>query len=114
MENKEWFDIHAVITDVVNKIGIQVQIKDGKITTDFKADPSEINADKIHFTNLINNLLDNANKYSPQKPQIKVRTENVQTGIMISIEDKGIGISKKNQKKIFDKFFSLQLHSLRQ
>jgi two-component system phosphate regulon sensor histidine kinase PhoR len=110
--NKEWFDVHEVITDVVNKIGIQVQIKDGRILTDFKAEPSEINADKVHFTNLINNLLDNANKYTPQKPMIKVSTQTVNTGIMISIEDNGIGISKKNQKKIFDKLYRVPMGDL--
>ena len=107
--NKEWFDIHEVITDVVNKIGIQVQIKDGRIITEFKAEPSKIHADKVHFTNLINNLLDNANKYSPQKPCIRVSTQTVKTGIMISIEDNGIGISKKNQNKIFDKLYRVPM-----
>lgn len=109
---KEWFDIHAVIADVVSKIGIQVQIKDGSIETNFKADPSEIYADKVHFTNLVNNLLDNANKYSPQKPVIKVDTRNVTTGVMISIEDNGIGISKKNQKKIFEKLYRVPMGNL--
>ncbi|MCK4570012.1 MAG: HAMP domain-containing histidine kinase [Bacteroidales bacterium] len=107
--NKEWFDIHEVITDVVNKIGIQVQIKDGRIITEFEAEPSNIHADKVHFTNLINNLLDNANKYSPQKPCIRVSTQTVKTGIMISIEDNGIGISKINQNKIFDKLYRVPM-----
>jgi len=110
--NKEWLDIHEVITDVVNKIGIQVQIKDGKITTDFKAEPSQIHADRVHITNVFSNLLDNANKYTPQKPKIKVSTENVKTGIMISIEDNGIGISKKNQNKIFDKLYRVPMGDL--
>jgi two-component system phosphate regulon sensor histidine kinase PhoR len=109
---KEWFDIHGVISDVVNKIGIQVQIKDGSIETKFKADPAEIHADKVHITNLISNLLDNANKYTPNKPQIRVETRNVTTGVMISIEDNGIGISKKNQKKIFDKLYRVPMGNL--
>jgi len=110
--NREWLDIHKVIKDVVNKIGIQVQIKDGRIDTDFKADPSKVYADKVHITNVISNLLDNANKYTPQKPKIIVRTENVNTGILISIEDNGIGISKKNQKKIFDKLYRVPMGDL--
>ncbi len=110
--NREWFDIHEVISDVVNKIGIQVQIKDGSIVTDLKADPSEIHADRVHFTNLINNLLDNANKYTPQKPLIRVSTHNVKTGVMICIEDNGIGISKKNQKKIFEKLYRVPMGDL--
>jgi len=110
--NREWFDIHEVISDVVNKIGIQVQIKDGSIITDLQADPSEIHADRVHFTNLVNNLLDNANKYTPQKPIIRVSTQNVRTGVMISIEDNGIGISKKNQKKIFEKLYRVPMGNL--
>lgn len=109
---KEWFDLHEVITDVVNKIGIQVQIKDGSITTEFSADPSNIYADKVHITNVFNNLLDNANKYTPQKPLIKVSTQNVNTGILVSVEDNGIGISKKNQKKIFDKLYRVPMGNL--
>ena len=109
---KEWFDIHEVINDVVSKIGIQVQIKDGSIETNFKADPAEIYADKVHITNLVSNLLDNANKYSPQKPKIKIDTRNVTTGVMITIEDNGIGISKKNQKKIFDKLYRVPMGNL--
>jgi len=109
---KEWFDIHEVIQDVVSKIGIQVQIKDGSIQTNFRADPSEIHADKVHITNLFSNLLDNANKYTPHKPKISIDTRNVTTGIMISITDNGIGISKKNQKKIFDKLYRVPMGNL--
>jgi two-component system phosphate regulon sensor histidine kinase PhoR len=109
---KEWFDLHEVIRDVVSKIGIQVQIKDGSINSSLKAEPSEIYADKVHITNVINNLLDNANKYTPQKPQIRISTMTVNTGVMISIEDNGIGISKKNQKKIFDKLYRVPMGNL--
>jgi two-component system phosphate regulon sensor histidine kinase PhoR len=61
---------------------------------------------------VINNLLDNANKYTPQKPRIRVTTTNVKTGVMICIEDNGIGISKKNQKKIFDKLYRVPMGNL--
>jgi len=103
--NCEHFDVHEVIRDMVKKIGFQVEIKDGKINTDLKASPSVIYADKMHITNTINNILDNANKYTPQKPQILVSTENSRNGITISIQDNGIGISKSNQKKIFEKLY---------
>ena len=106
---KEWVDLHEVIHDVVNKIGIQVQIKDGSIKTKFSAAPSKVNADRVHITNVFSNLLDNANKYTPSKPKIIVSTKNVTTGILISIEDNGIGISKKNQKKIFDKLYRVPM-----
>ena len=102
---KEEIDINEIISDVVKNIRIQVEIKDGKIETFYNADSAKIVADKIHLTNVFSNLLDNANKYSPKKPEIKVTTENSAKGIIIKIEDTGIGISKANQKKIFDKLY---------
>ena len=102
---KENFDLHAVMLDVIRKIAIQVEIRDGNISTNFKAKNPEILADRVHITNVINNLLDNANKYTPKKPQIMVSTVDEQNGVLISITDNGTGISKANQKKIFDKLF---------
>jgi two-component system phosphate regulon sensor histidine kinase PhoR len=102
---KENIDLHSVISDVIRKIAIQVEIRDGNITTDFRATKPEILADKVHITNVINNLLDNANKYTPKKPAIVVATEDQGNGLLISITDNGPGISKNNQKKIFDKLY---------
>ncbi len=72
---------------------------------DFKATSFILNVDKVHFTNVIFNLLDNANKYTPVSPQIKITTENSYSGILISVTDNGAGISKANQKKIFEKLY---------
>lgn len=102
---KENIDVHEIILDVIRKIAIQVEIRDGSITTDFRAKNPVILADKVHLTNVINNLLDNANKYTPKKPFIVVSTEDVTSGIQISITDNGTGISKANQKKIFEKLY---------
>ena len=62
-------------------------------------------ADRVHLTNIIFNLIDNAIKYTKQNPEIVVTTNNTAEGIMIEIKDNGIGISKENQRKIFDKFY---------
>jgi two-component system, OmpR family, phosphate regulon sensor histidine kinase PhoR len=60
----------------------------------------------VHLTNIIYNLLDNANKYSPEKPRITIHTENaVGGGVKIVVSDRGIGMSRDNIKKIFDKFY---------
>lgn len=102
---KDTLNIHDVIADVIHKISIQVEIRDGSISFFPEATDPVIIADKVHITNVINNLLDNANKYTPKKPLIKVTTENINHGILISISDNGTGISKANQKKIFDKLY---------
>ena len=82
-----------------------MEIRDGSITTDLKAEETVIYADKVHITNVINNLLDNANKYTPKKPSILVATENMDGGIWVRISDNGMGINKVNQKKIFEKLY---------
>ena len=101
----ETMDIHKLIADVIHKIAIQIEIRDGVINTDFKAKQSILKADKVHLSNMIYNLLDNANKYSPRKPQISISTADAENGISISVHDKGMGISKANQKRIFEKLY---------
>ena len=113
---KEMINIHDIIHDVVKNIRIQVEIKDGVIIKSFYASDPRINGDKVHVTNLIYNLLDNANKYSPRKPMIRISTENTNNGVQITIEDNGIGISKSEQKKIFDKLYRVptgNIHDVR-
>jgi two-component system phosphate regulon sensor histidine kinase PhoR len=64
-----------------------------------------IEGDITHISNIVNNLLDNANKYSPEKPEISLYTRNVTNGVELIIKDKGIGMSKEEKKHIFDKFY---------
>jgi two-component system, OmpR family, phosphate regulon sensor histidine kinase PhoR len=101
----EIFDVHEIIKEVVKTMSIQVEIRDGQIITDLLAAQSKLLADRIHITNIVTNLLDNANKYTPSKPAIVVATHNVENGIVISVSDNGLGISKQNQKKIFEKLY---------
>lgn len=102
---REKLNVHELIDGVINNIGIQVEVKDGKIDCKFGAAKQIVNADKMHLTSAISNLLDNANKYTPKKPEITVTTDNYPDGLRISICDNGVGISKENQKKIFDKLY---------
>ena len=104
---KEMVDIHQVIDHVINTIGIHVEVKDGRIIKDYRAKKSEINVDLVRFTSVITNLIDNANKYSPKKPEIRIITEDLADEVKITVEDKGIGISRENQKKIFDKLYRI-------
>ncbi len=102
---KEDIDMHLIISTVVENISLQVQSKSGTINQNLKAVQSHIIADHVHITNLIYNLLDNANKYSLNKPEINISTENLKQGILLTISDKGIGIKRENLNKIFDKFY---------
>jgi two-component system phosphate regulon sensor histidine kinase PhoR len=62
-------------------------------------------ADEVHFTNLISNLIDNAIKYSKEKPSFRISTGNSGRFLIIRIEDNGIGMNKETQRRIFEKFY---------
>ena len=102
--NIESINVNDIIEKAVKNVSIQVEKNNGSIEIDYKAKHTIIEGDKVHITNVIYNLLDNANKYSPN-PKIKISTEDIVNGIVIKIEDNGIGISKEHQQKIFEKLY---------
>ena len=101
----EIVNIHDVIKNTVQNIEPSLKNKEGKLDYSFEGDNIEIKADTTHFTNILFNLLDNAIKYTEEKPEICITIIKSGKNIMLSISDKGIGIKKENQKKIFDKFY---------
>lgn len=100
-------NIHELIEDAIQGISIQIEKRGGKIETRLDAKNPTITTDPVHFTNLVHNLLDNANKYSPDSPEILVSTANDRKGVYMTVEDKGIGMSKTVLSKIFDKYYRL-------
>ncbi len=111
MSNKKFsitpvkMDLHPVIEKVVEGFRIQTNNRHGHIQLDLQAAPSSIYADELHITNTIYNLVDNALKYSPDNPDIYIRTYNDKKHIILQVQDHGQGISKENQKHIFEKFY---------
>ncbi len=98
---------HAIIGDVVDNFTLQLQEKNGKVDLLMTADNDLINADEVHFTNLVNNLVDNAVKYARENipPDIKISTQSNSKNFVIRIEDNGIGMSRDTLKRIFEKFY---------
>ena len=105
--NFQSVDVHELIEEAIAGISLQVGKKGGKIITRLEASNPVVNTDPIHFINLVYNLLDNANKYSPDEPLITVITANTPRGVTLVVEDHGIGMSKAVVSKIFDKFYRL-------
>ena len=101
----ENIDLHELIHQSIKSFGLIVGEKNGKITCDLTADKFEILGDKIHITNTLHNLIDNAIKYSSEKPEVKIETHHHNGFIEISVRDNGIGIPLESQKHIFDKFY---------
>ncbi|HLN21237.1 MAG TPA: HAMP domain-containing sensor histidine kinase [Bacteroidales bacterium] len=103
--NLNEMDVHNIIDKSVNNFRLQIANKSGVINKDFGAENPFTMIDEIHFMNSVSNLIDNAIKYSKDRPEITISTKNNKKGIFISVEDKGIGIKKEDLKKIFEKFY---------
>lgn len=101
----EPLDIHGIINKAIENIKIQVEKRDGSILFEGEALHTELQADEMHLTNIIYNLLDNANKYSSDKPRITVSTMDNTEGIKIAVADQGIGMSRDQQSRIFERFY---------
>jgi two-component system phosphate regulon sensor histidine kinase PhoR len=96
---------HELINAVLNNIQLPLKEKNGKLEVHLSATNDCIMVDEVHFTNIINNLLDNAIKYSRENLLIKVTTLNFNNNFRIKIEDNGIGMNKETVQRIFEKFY---------
>ena len=101
----EKLDMHDVIDRALDNINLQIEKREGVIKKQLAATNREVTADEVHLTNIIYNLLDNANKYSREKPDISITTQNKNGGIVVQISDKGIGMSKEVSSRIFERFY---------
>ena len=103
---KERFDIHKVIEETIHSILPKIESLNGTIHLTANAGNGNVNGDKLHLTNILFNIFDNAIKYcGNSNPRIEITTQNQAKCIEINIKDYGIGIAKQQQSKIFDKFY---------
>jgi two-component system phosphate regulon sensor histidine kinase PhoR len=105
-------DLNHTIQKTVESFQVLIEKKHAQIHLDLQVQHSQIQADEFHLGNILHNLLDNALKYSPENPQITIRTTLETHHICCIIQDNGIGISKNDQEKIFDKFFRVHTGNL--
>ena len=98
-------DIHDIVSTQVNTYEVLVRERNGDITKHLNAEDHEVIGDRTHLENIISNLLDNANKYVMDTPNIHVYTSNKNGRIVVSVQDNGIGINAENQKQIFKNLY---------
>lgn len=98
-------NVRELINKMADSFRLIVEKRDGKITRDFEATKYQFKIDEFHMSNALINLLDNANKYSPEAPQINIKTRNDGNWYVIEIKDEGMGMETENKTRIFDKFF---------
>jgi two-component system phosphate regulon sensor histidine kinase PhoR len=98
-------DINELISSIAQTAQVKLSQRHGSINLQLNAENAIIQGDTHHISNLLYNLLDNADKYSPLSPKISLSTYNRAGGLVIAVADKGIGMNKSTQKMIFEKFF---------
>jgi two-component system phosphate regulon sensor histidine kinase PhoR len=98
---------HEVIKDVVDNFALQLEEKQGQAELLLEASQDLVNADEVHFSNLVNNLVDNAVKYAKENMplRIKITTQSNEKNLIIKVEDNGIGMSKETVKRVFERFY---------
>lgn len=105
--NNKPLHVHQIISDVVDNFILRLQEKQGSLETELNAQNDLIEGDEVHINNLINNLLDNAVKYSKENvpPRIHLSTTSNNKKLIIRLEDNGIGMTRETVKRIFEKFY---------
>jgi two-component system phosphate regulon sensor histidine kinase PhoR len=99
--------VHDILGSIVDNFRLQFNERQGSAITELEAADDQVQGDEVHFTNMLNNLVDNAIKYSKEDVGVivKISTENSGNNIRIRIEDNGIGMSKETVSRIFEKFY---------
>lgn len=105
-------DVHELIQKAIASKNIQIQSKKGKLQSNMLATNPKVTGDKIHLTNVVINLIDNAIKYNISYPEILINTVNKNGSVLIRIKDNGIGISNADQKRIFEKLYRVSTGNL--
>ncbi len=105
--NKKPLHVHKIIEDVADNFALRLQEKGGDVEIHLDAENDLIDGDEVHISNLVNNLLDNAVKYSKENvpPHIALTTSSGPKKFTMVIEDNGIGMTKETVKRIFEKFY---------
>ena len=98
-------DVRNLIKRTTESFGLIVAQRNGTLTQEFNTEKYQFKIDEFHISNALVNLLDNANKYSPEAPEITVKTRNEGNWYVIEISDKGMGMETDNKLRIFEKFF---------
>lgn len=114
--NETAIDVNGLVENVCNRFHLQVEESKGQLNMQLDADKPLISGDTAHLSNVLMTLLDNAIKYAAGNPDITVSTLNRARSVIISVEDKGIGMSKETRQRVFDKFFRVtsgNIHSVK-
>ncbi|MFP5079070.1 sensor histidine kinase [Pedobacter sp. JCM 36344] len=105
-------NLNDLVMVVLDSMDLQLQKKAAKVELALDAIAPIVVGDELHLSNVLYNLIDNANKYSTEQPRITIKTRNTAKGIVVSVADEGIGMTKEQSKRIFDQFYRVPTGNL--
>lgn len=105
-------DVNEMVTTVLDSMSLKLQKYQVVANLHLDAQKPIIEADELHFSNVLYNLIDNAIKYSPELPEITISTLNKNEELVIRVADKGIGMNRDQQSKIFEQFYRIPTGNL--
>jgi two-component system phosphate regulon sensor histidine kinase PhoR len=105
-------DVNEMVTTVLDSMSLKLQKYNVIANLNLDAEKAIIEADELHFSNVLYNLIDNAIKYSPEVPEITISTFNKNNEVVIRVTDKGIGMNRDQQTKIFEQFYRIPTGNL--
>jgi signal transduction histidine kinase len=114
--NLKMVAINDLVKDAIDHFALRLENRGGQLNKFLNTHNIRLKADENHLSNVIINLLDNALKYSPNKPHIKVATEITSNYFILTVADNGLGMTKDEQKHIFDRFYRVSagdLHNIK-
>jgi len=103
--NTESVDIHEVLTMASDQMALQFSAREGQVNHEWKAGNGRVSIDEELMAHVWINLLDNAIKYSNEAPEVTLSTQNAGKSVLIEVSDRGLGMTKEQQKQVFDKFY---------
>lgn len=98
-------DLNELIQKSIQNMSLFISESGGKVDLSLYEGRLEANLDTVHITNVIVNLVENAIKYSKSSPVVKITTQLKDNYIQMIVSDNGIGMSKEQQNKMFEKFY---------
>lgn len=105
-------ELNSLVDAVVDSMQLQLQKNNAKITLQLTEEECTVKGDELHLSNIIFNLIDNALKYSVGNPEIEIYTQKTPKNVIFTIKDYGIGMTKDQQKRIFDQFYRVPTGNL--
>ncbi len=105
-------NLNDLVNTAMENSRLRINKRGGHINAYLKSNRANIYGDENHISNVLHNLIDNAIKYSERAPEIEIETSDAKNGVEVAISDRGIGMSKDDLKKIFEKFYRVSTGNL--